>query len=61
MKKKRFKGTDKAFLAGQFIIIQNKVPNSSIIRKLKNKFIGPLLIHHVNKYILIVENIFTGK
>ena len=57
----QFQGIEKAFLAGQFIVIENKVPNSTIRRKLKDKYIGPLLIHHVNKFTLIVENIFTGK
>ena len=40
---------------------RNVHDSTTIKRKLKDKYIGPLLIHHVNKHTLIVENIFTGK
>ena len=59
--RQKFGGIEKAFLPGQFVLTENKVPQPNIRRKLKNKFLGPLLVHHVNDYTLIVENIFNGK
>ena len=57
----KFGGKFKEFKVGQFILVQNKVPTPNIRRKLKHKYIGPLLVHFVNDFTLIVENIFTGK